>query len=67
MLGTGQVQKPHKGCLGRDALRCIPGEARWRPIDTLKCGLVWRVITKAGQAHERRSGEVRVKAFAGSP
>jgi hypothetical protein len=59
------VQEPHKGCFGRSALRCGPGEARRRPIDTLRCGWFRRVTVRFHQARERRPGEVLGKVFAG--
>jgi hypothetical protein len=65
MVGSGQVQEPHKGCFGRSALRCGPGEARRRPIDTLRCGWFRRVTVRFHQARERRPGEVLGKVFAG--
>jgi len=56
------VQEPHKGCLGRLALRWRSGGARRRSIDTLRCRPVPRAIASSGQARERSLGEVRARS-----
>jgi len=61
------VQKPHKGCSGRDVLRCISGKAKREPIETLRRRRVRRAIARICEACERRPEEIQAKAFAARP
>jgi hypothetical protein len=68
------VQEPHKGCFGRQSIRCVlghsgvfSGEAERRPIDTLRRQRIRRAIARTREACERRFGEVRAKVFVAGP
>jgi hypothetical protein len=62
--GAGRCRNPRRVALAGSMLRHWSGEVGRRPNETLRCGRVRRVIVRAGQARERRLGEVRVKVFA---
>jgi len=67
VVWIGQVQEPHKGCLGWPTLRCGSGGARRRSIDTLRRRRIRWVTARTREARERRPGEVWVKVFVAGP